>query len=81
MSDAADKVVDDDARAMDAFEQQLALRRRIEESMRSYDPTRSVDCLDCGVVIQADRLKAAPHTRRCTACAQLVEQRLFSRGP
>lgn len=80
MSDAADKVVDGDARAMDAFEQQLQ-RRRIEESMRSYDPTRSVDCLDCGVVIQADRLKAAPQTRRCTACAQLVEQRLFSRGP
>lgn len=80
MSDVADKVVDDDARAMDAFEQQLQ-RRRIEESLRPYDPKRVVDCLDCGALIHPARLKAAPHTRRCTACAQAVEQRLFSRGP
>jgi len=79
MSDAADKAADDNERAMALFEEQR--RQRIAESMRGHDPGKPVDCMDCGDVIRAERLQAAPHTRRCTRCAALVEQAYRERWP
>lgn len=72
MADAADKVVDDDERAMALFEEQRR-QQRIAESRKPYDPDLPVDCFDCGMPVTAARLQAYPRTRRCTPCAALVE--------
>jgi RNA polymerase-binding transcription factor DksA len=75
MSDAADKVVADDERAMELLEQQLR-RDRHAESMRPhvFDPDRRCD--DCSEPIGIERLKLLSNTGRCAACARIAEQRL-----
>lgn len=72
MPDAADKATADDERAMARFEEEQR-QRRIAESMRGYDPSLPVNCVDCGEIVSSERLEAYPHTRRCTPCAADVE--------
>jgi RNA polymerase-binding transcription factor DksA len=71
--DAADQSVEIEERARAEFEEAQRLRR-IAESMRGYDPTRPVNCLECGEDVPEERLKAQPHTRRCALCAADVER-------
>lgn len=54
-------------------------RRRIAESMRGYDPTLPVNCVDCGEIVPEARLKAYPHTRRCVDCSADIERTLRER--
>ncbi len=74
MGDAADQVTADDERAMALFEKEQC-QARIAESMRGYDPSLPINCLECAEIIPEDRLKAYPRTRRCQPCASDVEVR------
>lgn len=78
MIDAADKAASDDERAMALFEEQMR-RRRIADSMRPYDPTQPIDCVECGEPVSVERQRAYPHTRRCVRCAAEAEA-LYRRG-
>lgn len=73
MADDADRVTDRDERAMAQFEAQQR-QARIAESLRPFDPSLPVHCLDCGDEIPPKRLAAYPRTRRCVACAGDVER-------
>ena len=73
MADAADKAAADDERAMALFEEQR--QARIAESMRGYDPSLPINCVDCSEIVPVERLVAYPRTRRCTSCASEVEIR------
>lgn len=73
MADAADQVAALDERTRADFEA-FQRERRIQESMKGYDPTRPVNCTDCGDDIPPERLSAMPHTRRCARCAADVER-------
>lgn len=77
MADAADLAAAQDEAAMARFEEQQR-QKRIAESMRGYDPSLPVNCLDCGDDIPRARLDAYPHTRRCQPCASEVERRWSS---
>lgn len=73
MGDAADKAAGDDERAMALFEEEQR-RQRIAASFVLYDPSKPIDCVDCGELVSADRLEAYPRTRRCTSCAAEIER-------
>jgi RNA polymerase-binding transcription factor DksA len=82
MPDAADKVVEDEARAMELLERQrLEREARIAESMRSFDPSLPQWCNDCAEQIDPDRLMAHPRASRCTACAEIYEKNMRERYP
>lgn len=74
MIDVADHVGELEAAAMERFEAEQALARRVAEARHGYDPARPVNCVQCGDDVPAARLKALPHTRRCAACAAEVER-------
>ena len=76
MGDAADNAGEIDERAMAKLEEQLQAerQRRIAMSMHGYDPSKPVNCTDCGEIVSQRRLEAYPHTRRCTKCASEVER-------
>lgn len=59
--------------ALAAHHAEEAHRARIAESMKPYDPSLPVDCLDCGARVPPERTERYPHTRRCTACASDIE--------
>lgn len=80
MSDAADKVIADDERSMEQLEERLR-QQRIAASHQLYDPTKPVNCVDCGEDIAPERLAAYPRTARCTGCASEVEQRYRAGAP
>ncbi len=80
MPDAADKVTEDDERAAQQFLDERARVRKIEESMRGYDPTLPQYCNDCGEQIDPARLDAYPRASRCTACASAYEQKAAAGG-
>lgn len=73
MADAADKATADEERAMALFEEQR--QARIAESMRGYDPSLPINCVDCSEIVPVERLEAYPRTRRCQPCASDVERR------
>lgn len=79
MPDYADHATEAEQRereeALAAHEAEQARQRRIAESMRPYDPSLPVNCVECGEEIPAERLKNYPHTRRCTPCASDIEVR------
>ena len=79
MADAADQAAAHDEKAMALFEEQR--RARIAESMRGYDPSLPVNCVDCGEDVPPARLQAYPHTRRCQPCASEVERGYRERAP
>lgn len=79
MADAADKAAEDQERATALFEQQR--RDRIAQSMRGYDPSLPVNCVDCSEIVPPERLEAYPHTRRCVGCAADVERGYRARWP
>ncbi|WP_411832310.1 TraR/DksA C4-type zinc finger protein [Pseudoxanthomonas mexicana] len=73
MIDAADKVVQDDERAMELF---LQSRQRHQAAPDAWaQRSDEIHCLDCGEVIPPARLVAMPHTKRCQPCASDVERR------
>lgn len=74
MIDAADHALDVDAKAQERYEAQQAQARAIAESMKPYDPTLLVNCVDCGEDVSPERMKAMPRTRRCAECAAEVER-------
>lgn len=81
MPDTIDRVTDAEARARERFEEDMARLReeearqaRIAESLRGYDPEAPVNCVDCGEIVSAERLRLQPHTRRCVPCAADVER-------
>lgn len=76
MADAADMASDAEERAMAQFEAQ---RARIAESLRGYDPSLPVHCVDCGEIVPPARLAAFPRTRRCLGCAAEVERHYVER--
>ena len=80
MADAADKAAEDQERAHALFDEEQR-RARIAESMRGYDPSVPVDCMDCGVIVPQARLEAYPRTRRCQPCASKVERDYRARWP
>ena len=80
MADAADKAAEDQERAQALFDEEQR-RARIAESMRGYDPSLPVNCLDCSEIIPPERLAAKPHTRRCVGCAEDVERDYRARWP
>lgn len=71
MMDDADMASNAEERAMAQFE---ARRARFAESLRGYDPSQPVHCVDCGEVVPPARLAAYPRTRRCVGCAAEVER-------
>ena len=73
--DAADKVTEDDAKAMALFEQQR--RDRIAASFRPRIPDEEARCCDCHQLIGVKRLKAQPCASRCTQCAENLERNQF----
>lgn len=77
MADAADMVAAMDARQMQQMEEALRAdrERRIAESMRGYDPSLPVNCVECGEPVPPERIEAYPYTRRCVDCASEVERR------
>lgn len=79
--DDADQVVSMEAAAMERFEAERARERLRVESMRPFDPSLPINCVDCGEVVPQTRLKALPHTRRCAGCAHEVERRYREMGP
>lgn len=81
MADAADQATEDDARALEQFMAARARQRRIDESMRGYDPTLPQYCNDCGEQIDPARLAAYPRASRCTDCAAAWEARMRARWP
>lgn len=85
MADAADKVVEDDERAMALLQQQEQQRRDrealIAESMHCYDPTIPLYCDDCDEQIDPERLAAYPKASRCTTCATAHEKHMRARWP
>lgn len=74
MADAADQVTTDDERAMAKFEEEQRLAR-IAASMRVYDASVPLNCVECAEIIPPERLKAYPRTARCVDCASDVELR------
>lgn len=78
MGDAADQVTSDEERAMALFEEGQR-KARIAESMRPYDPSEPINCVDCSEIVPVERLLAYPRTRRCQPCASDVELR-YSKG-
>lgn len=80
MGDAADQVVNEDEKAMARFEEEQR-QRRIAESMRGYDPSLPVNCVECAEIIPKERLDAYPRTRRCQPCASEVERGYRARWP
>lgn len=80
MADAGDHAVDQDEKAMARFEEEQR-QKRIAESMRGYDPTLPVNCVDCSEIVPPERLEAYPHTRRCQPCASEVERGYRERWP
>lgn len=80
MADAADKAGEDQERAQALFVEEQR-RARIAESMRGYDPSLPVNCVDCAEIIPEARLQAYPRTRRCQPCASDVERDYRARWP
>ena len=85
MGDAADKVVEDEARAMELLEQQERARiereARIAASMRVPDPNAPRYCRDCKEQIDPARLKIYMYAPRCTACSAAYEKDMRARYP
>ena len=81
MTDAGDHVTEQDAMAMARFESQQAQARRIAESLKPFDPTLPVNCVECGEDVPPERIKAMPRTRRCADCAAEVERGYRERWP
>ncbi len=73
MADAADIAAAPGEAAMARFEEEQR-QRRIAESMRPYDHSLPVNCVDCGEIVPQARLQAYPRTRRCQPCASDVER-------
>jgi RNA polymerase-binding transcription factor DksA len=57
--------------------------RRIEEARRALAEGRYGICVDCGVEIPAERLRAVPEAVRCVECQRIFEgkHRQSNRGP
>lgn len=73
MIDAADKVVQDEERAMELFQQS---RQRYQAPDSAWARrSDEIHCVDCGESIPPERLAAMPHTKRCRPCASDVERR------
>lgn len=72
MADDADLATVNEERAMAIFETRR--RELIADSLRGYDPTLPVQCVDCGEDVPEARLRACPRTRRCVDCAADVER-------
>lgn len=70
-----------EAAAMERFEEAQARQRLIAASLKPFDPSLPVNCVDCGEVVSAARLNAMPRTRRCAQCAAEVERGYKARWP
>lgn len=71
--DDADRTSAREELAMAQFEEQQR-QRRMAESLRPFDPSLPIHCVDCGETVSPQRLAAYPRTRRCVACAAEVER-------
>lgn len=79
MADDADVAASRDEAAMALFEESQR-QARIASSLRVFDPSLPVQCVDCGSDVPEARLRAYPRTRRCVDCAAEVERHYRERS-
>lgn len=79
MADDADRAADRDQAAMALFDE-AQRQLRVSHSLRVFDPSLPVYCVDCGEDVPEARLRAYPRTRRCVDCAAEVERHYRERS-
>lgn len=79
MADFADRASDQTERdredALRAHQAEQERQARYAARLRGFDPSKPLQCVDCGEDIPPQRLDHNPHTRRCTQCASDIEAR------